>query len=89
MPGERFVLSSSHITIGPLVAEGGGGASRVDIVQLVVPVIASVPENRQPCKLRIVPPAAVIEPSQVVGAVSPTPRMTRYDCDGVDERVAA
>src|SRR5579863_9600294 len=64
--------------IGPVVTVGGGGARRVDTFH-EVPEIESVPEKRQPCRPRIVAPVAVIEPSQVVGIASLTPKAMRYD----------
>ena len=59
-----------------IVAAPGG--RRVASCQ-VVPSIASVPENRQPCKLRMSAPVAVMEPSQVAAALSPVPNRTRND----------
>ena len=65
------------------------GEFRVASFQLAVPEMESLPANRQPRRLRMVAPVAAIDPSQVVPAVSPTPSMTRYDWDGVNETVAA
>ena len=73
---------------GPMVCSGGGGASRVDSFQLV-PEMESLPLNLQPCKLRMAAPVTVMNPSQLVGALSPTPKMTRYDWAGGTVRVAA
>jgi hypothetical protein len=39
--------------MGPVVAEGPGGAVRVDAFHEVLPEIESVPEKRQPCRLRM------------------------------------
>jgi hypothetical protein len=47
--------------IGPVVAVGGS-RRLVAIFQPVGPVMASASLNRQPCKLRMVAPVAVIEP---------------------------
>src|ERR1017187_2534639 len=74
---------------GPDDAEGPAGASRVDSFQPVVPVTVSVSENRQPRRFRMAAPVAVIVPSHVVPVVSPTPRITRYDCAAGDVRDAA
>src|ERR1017187_5597913 len=65
--------------IGPVVADGAGGLVRAASFQLEVPVMESALSNRQPCRLRIVAPVAVIEPSQLVSTLSPTPRITRKD----------
>jgi len=54
------------------------------------PLIESVALKRHPCSPRMVPPVAVIEPPQLVAALSPIPRITRYDWvagDGIAEAV--
>ncbi len=63
--------------IGPVLPPGGGGAPRVDSFQVLVPVMASVPLKRQPRSPRMDAPVAVMEPSQTVALLSPTPRITR------------
>src|ERR1035441_2691810 len=73
--------------IGPTVALGPGGDVRVASFQLLLPVVESAASNRQPSRLVTAAPVAVMEPSQVVGFWSPTPRITRYDADAGDEMV--
>src|SRR5271166_3095601 len=75
---EATVTMIPFSCIGPEVAEGPGGAVREDSFHEVVPEMASVLEKRQPCKPRIgtvapvVVPVAEMEPSHLVGVVSPT-----------------
>jgi hypothetical protein len=80
-------------TITPFSCTGPGGVSegvtRVLIFQLVVPLMASVPSNRQPRRISTGAPVTAIDPSQLVAAVSPTPRIKRNDCAGATVVVAA
>src|SRR4029077_896142 len=75
-------VGAEILTMIPFSCTGPGGVNegvvRVLNFQLE-PDIASVPLNRQPRRICIFAPVTVIDPSQLVAAVSPTPRITRYD----------
>src|ERR1017187_5653047 len=80
------VLLRAMVTISPFswkspfpVSLGPDDVMRTAIFQLEVPAIKSVPVNRQPFRLKIVPPVAVMEPSQLVSALSPMPTRSRKD----------
>jgi hypothetical protein len=61
---------------------GGVSPTPMAIFQVDVPGAAteSVPVNRQSFRRTMVAPVAVMEPSQMVFALSPTARITRNDC---------
>src|SRR5579859_2055897 len=62
------------VSLGPAVV------TRVDSFQLkFVFETESPPANRQPSSLRMVPPEAVMDPSQFVAALSPIPSISRYE----------
>src|ERR1051326_2014400 len=72
-------VDADVVTINPFSWTGPGGliagVVRVDSFQLLVPVTASVSLNRQPLRSVMVAPVAVMDPSQFVGVLSPTPRI--------------
>src|ERR1022692_1351049 len=77
--GAATVTMTPFSCIGPVVADGAGGLVRAASFQLEVPVMESALLNRQPLRLRMVAPVAVIEPSQLVSVLSPIPRITIND----------
>src|ERR1035441_2521566 len=74
--GAPMVTTMPFSCIGPAAA---GGLPLAASFQLAVPVMESAAVKRQPVRLTMVAPVAVIEPSQTVLVFSPIPRISRYD----------
>src|SRR6266849_4904431 len=86
-------VGAEILTMRPFSCTGPGGFNAgVGLVlnfQIDVPDIESAGVNRNPRRICILAPVTVIDPSQLVAAVSPTPRITRYDSPGATVVVAA